>query len=324
MASRHDTVALPHETNSAVFQKLADLQNHIQDNSNASNLTRGKIIRNLPFHDISERAHDIDLVNAVFHFGHQAPDELEATLLPSNSGKIPILPSRTELRWLKTMLVDRHNKFLLSSALQAKLLSKLEDIPAYPLSAVWQKQQLTGENTTHPEILNTLSTICQALQKNCNISLEYKDWKGTAYIGTVSPCRLEYNTYTNRFHLLGWAQDEDRVLHLSISGLQSIHLASTKIPADIPSKFAAHLEKLKEHAELLLTDTKNAKERCYAMFTAFDKTAFIDKKGIHHLDITFYSFEQEEVIRRILSLGPAATLISPKDMRQEIIRRLQK
>lgn len=323
MANRSDTTLLPHETNSATFQNLADLHNHLQDTNNASGLTRGKIIRSLPFHDISNRVHNIDLVNAIFYFDNKSSEDLCAPLLISNKGKIPILPSRTELRWLKTMLTDSGNDFLLSMHLREKLLAKLKDVPAYPLSTVWQKRQLKGEDTTSPDIRNTLVTICQALRSRRNVTLKYKDWKGTTCNGTFSPCRLEYNTYTNRFHLLAWEQSDERVLHLSISGLLEIHLDNTCIPTDIPDKFTIYLEKLKCQADLTLTDTKNAIERCYAMFTAFDKTAFIDEKGIHHLSIIFYSFEREEIIRRILSLGPAATLISPSDMRQEIIKRLR-
>lgn len=312
---------LLHETNSGTFLKLAGIYNRLQHAP--SPLTRGKIIRSLPFYDISNRSHDMDLVNAVFCFDSDTPEDPDALVIPPPSGKIPILPSHTELRWLKTMLEDPKNEFLLSDALREKLLSALKDIPSYPLHAVWQKKQLAGENPSLPTFRQTLSILCRALREQRNLSLRYKDWKGTTYNGTVSPCRLEYNTYTNRFHLLAWEPTETRILHMSIAGLSDLRLENQKIPQDISQKFEAHLEELKECAELTLTDTKNAKERCYAMFAAFDKTARIDKDGLHHLSITFYRFEREEVIRRILSLGPAAVLQTPDDMRAEIIRRLQ-
>ncbi|MBQ7479484.1 MAG: WYL domain-containing protein [Selenomonadaceae bacterium] len=312
---------LLHETNSSVFLKLADIHNRLQ--AVPTSLTRGKIIRSLPFYDISNREHDTDLVNAAFCFDSDSTEDMEAPVIPPPSGRIPILPSHTELRWLKTMLENPKNDFLLSDALREKLLSALKDIPAYPLDEVWQKKQLAGEDTAQPNFRKTLSILCRALREQRNLSLRYRDWRGTSYQGTVSPCRLEYNTYTNRFHLLAWEPTERHILHMGIAGLSDLRLENKKIPPDTPEQFENHLKKLKKQAELTLTDTKNAKERCYAMFAAFDKTAFIDKDGLHHLSITYYRFEREEVIRRILSLGPAAILKKPEDMRHEIARRLQ-
>lgn len=59
------------------------------------------------------------------------------------------------------------------------------------------------------------------------------------------------------------------------------------------------------------------------MFASYDKEASYDEEqDIYTLTIYYYDFDRGDILRQILSLGSAATVLSPDDMRQEIIDRL--
>ena len=83
-------------------------------------------------------------------------------------------------------------------------------------------------------------------------------------------------------------------------------------------------DKKRNFVTIAFHDSRNARERTYTLFSAFDKKAFIEQDGSYHLTVYFCTFEQEDVLRRILSLGPYARVLEPTSIRDEIVRRLRK
>ena len=60
------------------------------------------------------------------------------------------------------------------------------------------------------------------------------------------------------------------------------------------------------------------------MFASYDKEASYDEEtDTYTIQFYYYDFDRHEVLRQILSLGSAATVLEPADMREAIIERLQ-
>lgn len=63
------------------------------------------------------------------------------------------------------------------------------------------------------------------------------------------------------------------------------------------------------HFHLRLTDERNARERCYASFAAFDKKSYCERDGSYRLIISYCTFDEADVVNRLLALGPAVTVL---------------
>ena len=67
------------------------------------------------------------------------------------------------------------------------------------------------------------------------------------------------------------------------------------------------------------------RERVYTAFSAFDKEShFSEKNNVYHLTVFYRPFEEEDVLRRILSFGAYVTVLEPTSVRDELLRRLRR
>ena len=68
----------------------------------------------------------------------------------------------------------------------------------------------------------------------------------------------------------------------------------------------------------------NAVERSFKMFASYDKEASYDEEAdTYPIQLYYYDFDRREILQQILSLGAAATVLVPADMREAIIEHLQ-
>ena len=67
----------------------------------------------------------------------------------------------------------------------------------------------------------------------------------------------------------------------------------------------------------------NDVERAFLLFSTHEKSGYYNEaENIYYLDVKFYSFQVNALIRKILSLGRAAVVLEPDFMRESILRRL--
>ena len=74
-----------------------------------------------------------------------------------------------------------------------------------------------------------------------------------------------------------------------------------------------------------IADKKNtdAFDRCYSLFSAYDKEAFAESEDVYNIKVYYQDFDRREIIARILSLGSAAIVLEPEDIRDEMVERLK-
>lgn len=244
---------------------------------------------------------------------------------PFYEAPVPILPSDDERLWLKTMLLDENVAFLLPAALRKKLLTRLADTPDFSLAGVWEKRQAKGDNPAEEPLKGRLSLIWKALRENKKLRYVNIDKSGTRHDNTLAPCRLEYDAAMNRFFLIVWDEEEHRAVKINIHRLETLEIANEPIPPDTEEKFIGFLSARKSEVTFRLTDKKNthAFDRCYSLFSAYDKEACAEEENVYTIKVYFQDFDRREIIARLLSLGPAAIVLEPEDIRAEIIERLK-
>ena len=318
-------IELYKETKNHIFTKIKQIINDIEQGIlyNRKTLIH-KLREDFNYFYADETDLDESIIDFLFEF-----DENGIAKNRLNS-KIPIQPSNLELRWLHSMLEDKEYSFLLSARLHKKFRDKLKDVKpliAYPYS--FRKMQA---NTLDSHTRSILITYIQALKNKNQICYEDKGLSGILYQMKASPYCLEYDITKNNYTLILWDNKNSRVIRANASKLHNLKIMTDEVILDgISEKVEMFYKQHRTSFKLKLKNNTNAVERCFLLFSTYDKDAFAyndDEKvstlDTYELTIWYYDFDRQEIIEKILSLGSSVTVIEPMDLREEIIRILKK
>ncbi len=313
-----------HETHSTLYHALSRIINRIYAGeryrcSDILDELHAAVLLETDPADISAEEEE-DLTDSLFLF--DSPDmSAEAKLF--YHAPVPALPSITELRWLKSMLTDEAADFLLEPALRQKLLAKLKDVAVLPVSEIWDKKKQVGDDL-HAEPFHThLKTIWKALRERKQLHYVNLDSQGQRHEYTQEPCRLEYDAAENRYRLIFWNRTENRAVCVIVNRLLDLSIADKAIAPDIETLFRQFLDEHKQSFTLRLRKKNNAVDRCFSIFSSYDKEAYMENDGTYVITVYHYSFDEEPLLRKILSLGSAATVLAPAELQKEISERLK-
>ena len=264
-----------------------------------------------------------EVIDALFPSRYEGADNDK--LKPFFESHVPSLPSDNERLWLKTMLLDESVAFLLPDDLREKLLDRLSDTPDFSLADVWEKRQTKGDNPAVNPLKGRLTLIWKALRGKKKLHYVNIDKSGTRHDNTLAPCRLEYDAAMNRFFLIVWNEAEDRAVKINIHRLETLEITEEPVPPDTEEKFMGFLSARKCEVVFRLVDEEDtgAFDRCYSLFSAYDKEACAEKENVYTIKVYYQDFDRREIIARLLSLGSTAIVQSPDDIREEIIERLK-
>ena len=308
-------IPLFHEINSELFLVLVNLANKICD---GQKLSRDDVINRFPHIDWVNMDKINQLVDSVFIFNQQGYAELLINRPIKN------LLTDAHLAWLKSMLLDPECDFVISNELRLKVLMNLLDTePLISRNAIDIIRE-QGDKLLQAEDSAKLSTICQALYEHRMVSYRHQGRTGKLYKGVAAPCRLEYDCSQHRLRLILWLQAEKRAIKLNVNNLQQISLSDITYGEEIEDLFLAFLNSSKTSVTIQLLSKYNAVDRCFSIFSSYDKQAIYDEdRDIYTLIITYYSFDEEEIVDYILSLGAAVIVTEPLALRNKVIKRLQ-
>ena len=121
-----------------------------------------------------------------------------------------------------------------------------------------------------------------------------------------------------------WQSDEARAIKMRVARLASVQCLDVPIPAGTETSFQQFLASRRQSVTLRIERQNNAVERSFMMFASYDKEASYDEEtDTYTIQLYYYDFDRREILQQILSLGAAATVLAPADMREAIIERLQ-
>lgn len=302
-----------HEVHSELFLALCRIINAI---AAGARMTRVDILQQLPNLDWGGLERANALIDTLFLF---QPDGSACLFLDNG---IAARATTAELVWLRAMLEDPGAAFLLPDDLREKLRQTLAAVPEWPRETIWQTVQEQGDDRT--ALQGRLAIIWQALREKRQLAYANCDSRGQLHEGICSPCRLEYDAAANRFYLIIWQADEARAIKMRMASIESVHCLDTPIPADTEAAFQQFLTSRRQSVTLRIERQNNAVERCFMMFASYDKEASYDEDtDTYTMQLYYYDFDRREILQQILSLGAAATVLAPADMREVIIERLQ-
>lgn len=297
------------DTKNPVFGLLCQIVGRIQA---GTKLTRKEILNEifaLPefiYIEAPEVEREEKIIDTLFKFNRAGFAEMP-------SGKNFSLPiSDTELCWLSAVLVDEELFFLLPDALRKKLSARLKDFPPLYEKIFWRKLRAKSETAAGKIFSEKLAVTVEALRLQKKIICAEE---------ILTPCRLEYDLFADKYFLIVWREATRRVEKISVENLGAVTLSEENIPPDVETYLKNFYAENVAEVSLEVKNTRNAVERCFALFSSFDKKSCLQDDGTYFLTITYCTLDEEEIFEKVLSLGAAATVIAPETFRKRIIER---
>ena len=297
------------DTKNPVFRLLCRIVNEICD---GARLTRRDILNrifSLPefiYVEAPERLREEKIVDLLFNFNAAGFAEVPAR----KNFSLPM--SDTELQWLRAVLADAEIAFVLPDELREKILSRLEKFPPLYEKNSWRKLLTVKKISAGEKFSDKLATLVESLR------LRRKIFSGNELL---TPCRLEYDLAADKYFLIVWREDSQAVEKIPVENLAEVSLSKELIPPDCDDRLKNFYSQNASEVSLKILNTRNAVERCFALFSSFDKKARVQDDGTYFLTVTYCVLDEEEVLEKIFSLGAAVTVITPEHLRKKIIDR---
>ena len=236
---------------------------------------------------------------------------------------LPAVLNDAEQAWLADVLADPAAGIFLSPALLEKLQALFPDSRKKQPLLFYSPNLGDGDFLSDKETLSFLRSYVSALSGGKKVVLKEKG-KDSSREEIFSPCRLEYNAASSRFSLILWNGSFRRIPLAEIASLS----ASDMDAAETEGLWESFLDSRKTSFTLRMKDTNNAIERCFSLFSSYDKESWREKgtdrgDDCYMLKIFYYQFDSEEILHKILSLGPAAVVMEPLPLRQKVIHILK-
>jgi len=241
---------------------------------------------------------------------------------------LPVRFTNLEKAWLKALLNQSEIKLLLSNNTLEKLQKELEgyDSPV-------RDEYIEMTNTIKlPEIFDrdkykeNFRLILKALTMEKAVRYSNLDRNGNLYSNKLAlPINLEFSMRDSRFRVSMFSIDEQRPVMANIYSMSDISIIDEDVGIDRETaKNMLFQQKYSEQPIVLeVTDKNYAMERCFMCFSRMERTARELGDNKYEIKLNYYLFEEEGIIRDILSLGPYVKVISPKRIQEEVIKRVK-
>ncbi|HOQ38168.1 MAG TPA: WYL domain-containing protein [Acetivibrio sp.] len=242
---------------------------------------------------------------------------------------LPVRFSMIEKAWLKSLLDKEGIRMVLSKETIDKLQEELQEIDTpirdeyFELTNTIKLPAIPNRETYEENFRILLNAIIQekAIRYN-NI-----DKKGNKYSDRLAlPVSIEYSMRDDRFRVSMYLLDENRPIMANIFTLSDIRIVEEEISIDRETAKRLLFEQKYSEEPIVLevTDKKAAMERCFMCFSGMERTARSLGNNKYEIRLNYYLFEEENLIRNIISLGPYVKVISPQRIADEVISRVKK
>lgn len=165
--------------------------------------------------------------------------------------------------------------------------------------------------------------MLEAIRDDKEIIYDNKDYKNERAV----PLKIEYDIRSDVLRTSMYYIDEKRVVLVNLSSMANIKLANDKkckLDKDEIYKRLRENKRCKEPIVFQVKDKRQAMERCFMTFSSFERTSKIIKDNVYEITLYYYTFQEEEIIRKILSLGSYITVLEPTNIKEKIIERVKK
>lgn len=246
---------------------------------------------------------------------------------PKIKKEIPYIPTKVERYVLAELIEDTIAQKLLSQDTIATI-SNLLDEKADSERYLYKNQRDTSKQYEEQKNLyEALYTIMQAMiqEKMIQYDNQMNNDLSKGKIGT--PYKFVYSARFNGIQLIIKPQKENRCATINVEEMNNIKILDIEAEKNLNKwfeeqsrKFTIKIIKKENYTE---ERRVNVVERCFSLFSHLDKEAiYDDKEDTHTIKVTYYVFDEEDIIRDILSMGSDVVVLEPQYLREKIIEHI--
>jgi len=168
-------------------------------------------------------------------------------------------------------------------------------------------------------------TLMDAIQGGRMIRYRYRTREDPTYKECVMmPWKLEYSAYDRRWWVILYDEQAKRTIKAKLSSLKDIALDRPVQSTREEIEQAMETLLLHEPVVLRVADVHNVLERSFLVLEnqLFTQTV-LEPDGSCRVEFRCYRFDEDEILRRLLYLGPDVTLVGPEHMKQKLLALLE-
>lgn len=236
--------------------------------------------------------------------------------------KLSFLPTNAELQWLCAALHSPAAGLFFDDAELEQLHSVLHNVKK---PEIMRHIEIYG--FAEPEIpdRNTFRTIIHAIRSHRYLCMTNRAQNGTVYADqTVIPMKLVYDAASGKWFLSFCTPDGTRPIKAYLGSLSDVSAGEAIPPETQPDLQKMMQSKRAEPVVLRVSPENNTPSRAIRYFSQYDTTAVKEADGSLRMEIQYYVFDEETLLRGIISFGRFVQVLSPEHMVQKMCAFLQK
>lgn len=229
-------------------------------------------------------------------------------------------PNRLELEYLADICSTGEAERFLSP----NTLSKFSQSDPNRLDYIW-RQNAVGKKTAADAVERVVfQELLRAIYEHRAVEETYCTRNDAAiHHGKTIPYRLEYSVFDGRWWLISYHIEDERVIKSALGNIKSVRLAEKHMVDEAQIREAILCNIVDEPVVLHIRNVKNGLERCFLTFeNMLDMSAYKLDDIEYELSFRYFRWDRNVIVRKLLYLGECVTLISPADIRNDLIEML--
>lgn len=241
----------------------------------------------------------------------------------TNVQNIPTMPlSVLQKRWLKALCNDKRIRLFVRDEVLERLKKQLQDVEALfnENDYYLYDKYSDGDPYDDSEYIKNFRTVLEAIHQKKTISVEYTGRFGQQKRFICAPCKIEYSEKDDKFRIISKVRNRHSILNIArINSCELIENANTEDLSedDLP-------DNRRTSVTLEIYDERKAMERVMLAFAHFEKSAVQISDDVYRLTLNYDSFDETELVVRVLSFGPMVKVLEPESFRNLIQERIFK
>lgn len=240
----------------------------------------------------------------------------------TNIQNIPTMPlSVLQKRWLKALCNDKRIRFFVSDEVLERLKNQLQDVDAlFKENDYYLYDKYSdGDPYDDPDYIKNFRTVLEAIHQKKTISVEYTGRFGQQKRFICAPCKIEYSEKDDKFRIISKVRNRHSILN--IARINSCELTDNSKVDDISEEDLP--DNRRTSVTLEIYDERKAMERVMLAFAHFEKSAVQISEDVYQLTLNYDSFDETELVVRVLSFGPMVKVIEPQSFVKLIQERIE-
>lgn len=241
----------------------------------------------------------------------------------TNIKNFPTMPlTLLQKQWLKALIFDKRFKLFVSPQVQSRLEKDLQDIePLFEQKDFYLYDKYLDADPYDDEVyIKNFHTILDAVHQKKLIQVEYTGRFGQKDIFVCSPSKIEYSEKDDKFRII--SKVKNKVTILNVARIISCEIIDEK--NDVAISENGLPKKRRARVVLEIYDDRKAMERIMLAFAHFEKSAIQIDENTYRLTINYDSFDETELVIRVLSFGPMVKVLEPENFVSLIKQRIEK